>query len=411
MPKYLRLEVLLLLIALTAFGDEWEQLLQKQLEERQHYHQHHQNLDRDCGPNAFSFFDKCFCEPGWEGASPPKEPIEHDFPPHLLKEYECDSIPKRGLHITCTKPILQVADCLCEPNLIDRSFLRDPNWHHPQGFRCQNLCRMNDEVGVIYGDLEKWEQDEAESGIQIQYYKQYLPRLLEPGGRENNHVVLRLDELSGGFEDFKALDGINLGHTIEFGCGPYTQVRNIMERVNVTLESLVLSDPIIDLYKKIEGTTYQNGSFTVNGKAYPVSFNNLTTEEWGKQVRRERSMRQDHNYSTFDTVVFMNALIYSQDAVQLLTTLYDALKPGGLLIFMDRWFENWVTSSTCGAFSFEVNVVQVGKPLIFQFLSRFSDRPFFSLLPTEQMKHSSEVNCGDIVDFEPGMFVAVRKER
>ena len=53
--------------------------------------------------------------------------------------------------------------------------------------------------------------------------------------------------------------------------------------------------------------------------------------------------------------------------------------------------------------------VQVGKPLVFQFLSKFDDQPYFSLEPTLQQKGMSIMHCGKVVDEEPGMYVAVRK--
>jgi hypothetical protein len=188
-------------------------------------------------------------------------------------------------------------------------------------------------------------------------------------------------------------------------------VRNIIERVNVTMKTITLLDPILDLYKEIKGTTYYNGDYVVNQTKYPTTFIQRTIESWGHDMRKERIARRDTSYMTFDTVVFMNAMIYSLEATQLLTTLYESLKPGGLLIFMDRWFENWVTSSTCPLWSFEIMGVQVGKPLVFQFLSKFDHQPYFSLEPTLQQKSMSLVHCGKIVDEEPGMYLAVRKHR
>ena len=130
--------------------------------EREFRYQHHQDLG-DCGVNSFTFFGKCFCEPGWEGQKSLVE-VPHAWPPHLTQHREAQSIPKRGLYINCTVPLMEIGDCPCEPESLDRAFLHDPNWIHPKGFRCQNLCRLNSEVGVIYGDLARWHVDEAENG-------------------------------------------------------------------------------------------------------------------------------------------------------------------------------------------------------------------------------------------------------
>jgi hypothetical protein len=42
---------------------------------------------------------------------------------------------------------------------------------------------------------------------------------------------------------------IYIGKVIELGCGGYTQLKNIMDRVNVTVEEVTLTDPLIFHYK------------------------------------------------------------------------------------------------------------------------------------------------------------------
>jgi hypothetical protein len=158
---------------------------------------------------------------------PPSQVADHSYPHHLLVQSAARSIPKRGPsgYINCSKPLMKIGDCPCELDSIhNRSFLLNSRWIHPMGFRCQNLCRSNSEVGVIHADLERWKANEARNGHQVPYYRKFLPKLLEPNGRQNNHVVERLDEISDGFKSFRALEGLNFGDTIEFACGPYTQV-------------------------------------------------------------------------------------------------------------------------------------------------------------------------------------------
>ena len=52
-------------------------------------------------------------------------------------------------------------------------------------------------------------------------------------------------------------------------------------------------------------------------------------------------------FEQFDTVIVMNVLVYSRNAFEFLETLYRTLKPGGLLIFHDRYFDDPVKSSRC----------------------------------------------------------------
>ena len=205
---------------------------------------------------------------------------------------------------------------------------------------------------------------------------------------------------------------MDLGSVMEFGCGPYTQTRNIMERAtNVSLDKISLLDTLLAYYESIPGCTYHESPFQALGNTYPTTFSNLSIEEWGRRADLERKASDNpESVHKYDTVIFMNVLPYAQNAVEVLTTLHDALKPNGLLIFHDRWYDDPARSSVCSAFDFNQNVLQVAKPLIFHFLSKFTREPYFSLEPTEQQKHSAEWNCHDAsIDEEPGLYVAVRK--
>jgi SAM-dependent methyltransferase len=408
-PHAILLQPLLLVIfipALYSFVSATEQTSQKK--------------EHECGPNALWFLGHCFCEPGWidETHSNPNQyddTIDDEthmhLPAHLAESYDLKSLHTHK-RPKCTKPLLEIGDCVCErdkPN--DRSFLKDPNWMHPEGVRCQSLCHIC-ELGVITSNITQWADLESDTGAQIPYFREWLPPLLKPQNRnDENHIYKRLGETSAGFEGFKALEGRNFGSAIEFACGPYTQTRHIMERVNITLDSIHLSDPIQDQYVTIEGCTYfQKNAFEVNKRKYPTVLHNLATEDWGKWARQERIEKNDPAHLTFDTVIFVNSLPYHKDAVETLTTLFEATKPGGLLIFSDRWYENWISSSTCGAFAFNVNPVQVSKLMIYHFLSKFHGEPFLSFQPTFEQQHASEWHCfGQVVDFEPGMYVAVTK--
>jgi hypothetical protein len=85
------------------------------------------------------------------------------------------------------------------------------------------------------------------------------------------------------------------------------------------VESVYLSDPILDFYKKIPGATYHPGDYEVNGQKYSVIFDNSTVEAWGHRARHARSAAGDMAVQTFDTVVFMNALLYSQNAIHVVS--------------------------------------------------------------------------------------------
>ena len=150
-----------------------------------------------CKKNEVLFLHRCFCEPGWECAS--KDPNVLD----------------------CSIPLYKVGDCECEPNDISRSFLKNISWQHPEGYRCQALCRWNSQLGVPrslpveWHDNQKWKQ--------LPFYQKDLPKT------RNSHLKTRLQEFSDAFEKWHYLNGTHLGKVIEFGAGGYTQTRNILE--------------------------------------------------------------------------------------------------------------------------------------------------------------------------------------
>lgn len=148
-----------------------------------------------CKKNEVLFMHRCFCEPGWENSDP------------------------NGLN--CSVPLLQVGNCECEPNDVERKFLKDLSWQHPLGYRCQALCRWNSQLGMPrslpteWYDNQKWKQ--------LPFYQKDLPKT------RPSHMKERLKEFSDAFSSWGYLNGTNLGRVIEFGAGGYTQTRNILE--------------------------------------------------------------------------------------------------------------------------------------------------------------------------------------
>lgn len=129
-------------------------------------------------------------------------------------------------------------------------------------------------------------------------------------------------------------------------------MRNVMERVNVTVKTATLVDPQINVYKKIIGCSYSSGKLlNLNTTLY-----SKTTED----LNDSGSLASE----SFDTVIHMNVLVYARDAFVYLHTLYRILKPGGLLLFHERYFENHVVSSTCKTAGFDINIIQVSKKLL-----------------------------------------------
>jgi SAM-dependent methyltransferase len=157
-------------------------------------------------------------------------------------------------------------------------------------------------------------------------------------------------------------------------------------------------DTQVDDYRKIESSTYSTGEFVVFEKSYKTVLSNLSAEAFGQTISE----------GAFDTVIMMNVLVYSQDALAFLTTIHKALRPGGMLLFHDRYFPDPVTSSKCKFVGFAMNIIEVNQPVLEHFLSFFSKEPYFSTRQTAGQIHRSKAWC-HWLDDEVGYWVAVRK--
>lgn len=129
----------------------------------------------------------------------------------------------------------------------------------------------------------------------------------------------RSDAHRDGFGNYEALPK-NLGNVVEFGCGPFTQIRNILR--DHAADSITLIDPLAKDYQdKHQHCSYKND--LLDGK--PVIVEAVVIETlFGKTEPQ------------FDTVVFINVLSHCYDANKVLEVVWRSLKPGGTLLFHEH---------------------------------------------------------------------------
>jgi SAM-dependent methyltransferase len=141
----------------------------------------------------------------------------------------------------------------------------------------------------------------------------------------------------GNLQQVKAFDGFkslprSLGRVLEIGAGPYTKIFLMLEEaakqgMPFEIESVSLQDPMVDTYPtEAKHCTYAAGTFCPPGHGCleKMCVSNIPAE--AINVRE-----------AFDTIVLMNVLEHCQDAPAIFNNVYNALKPGGLFVFWDRY--------------------------------------------------------------------------
>lgn len=191
-----------------------------------------------------------------------------------------------------------------------------------------------------------------------------------------------LHQTTGPVSTYRALDSSvflgtdrrhGLGKTLEVGAGPYTQTKAILEFTKMQVESITLAEPNIYRYVSLDNCAYKDGTLL----GHPTILVSAKVEDLGF-------------VETFDTVIHMNVLEHVSDAFEYLTKMYMALKPGGMLIFHERWHtdvEAGVLGDPQGQ-GFQLHPVRVRITVLDHLLSLF-DPLYNTTEPTTLMRHRS----------------------
>ena len=142
-------------------------------------------------------------------------------------------------------------------------------------------------------------------------------------------------------EHWKAFDKLSclkpnfdLGVVIEVGAGPWTQFKGFLNiRPDLTAKEFVVWEPSADRYmKEVSSCSYKTGyslkKWDGSGDhPFPVR----VVSSGGEKLIEPKP---------FDTLISINVIEHVQNVFEYLTGLYVNLKPGGLLIFHDRYYKN-----------------------------------------------------------------------
>ena len=193
----------------------------------------------------------------------------------------------------------------------------------------------------------------------------------------------RADEHAEGYNRFAVLQNVVVwGDVAEFGAGPFTQFRFISKYVNTPSvpTSVVLLEPNGEMYvNTVRLCSYKTGRLA---DKYPVTVVSLPGEGW-------------MFVEQFDTVISINVLEHVIDAYDYLSNLFFALRPGGTIIFHERWHDDPIRNSGFLG-GFNLHPIRVSRDILQHFINQF-ETLYLSTEPTSRMRsyHMTERKLSD----------------
>jgi len=199
---------------------------------------------------------------------------------------------------------------------------------HQQCSHRDDRCFYTSDAGVWAVSHDRWRlAQQAESAAWKE--DNAATRSTQPvGDRVDEHIV--------DFASYEAVGpvGSNLGTFLEIGAGPWTQSKYMIELRQFHVDKYVLLEPnALNYARDTASTVYATGE--VAGQAFK-----------GKTVVLNAGAEHlDLMRGVFDTVLLVNVLEHTQNAIRILRNAYNTLKPGGMLIFNDRWWDLYIPST------------------------------------------------------------------
>jgi SAM-dependent methyltransferase len=173
--------------------------------------------------------------------------------------------------------------------------------------------------GIARVDRARWEE--------AQRYERRTWMELNRGAVEDRNQVH-----AARFAGYEALAGRAFPRAIELGCGPFTNLRHVLEVANVG--EVHLLDPLAKSYLDHPGCRYRGGYLSAEPR-FPGT--RLRTGR-ARSVKLEPCSIEDYRPDgRFDLVVMVNVLEHCQDAEAVLARVDELLVPGGTFVFHDTF--------------------------------------------------------------------------
>jgi SAM-dependent methyltransferase len=233
--------------------------------------------------------------------------------------------------------------------------------------------------GVVRIDRERW------TDAQRYERKTWMELNLRANDDHNREHLAR-------FAGYEALRGARFRRAIELGCGPFTNLRLILDLADV--QEIHLLDPLVRDYVKHPLCRYHGGRFggipgvsgawklmraghlgeIING----VRIGGLR----GRPVTLEASTVEDFETpNRFDLAVMINVIEHCRDLNQIIATIDRILEPGGTFVFNDRGWDPAELERSLDKFYDAGHPLRVGRPVIEEWLASRFDEVFRKDVP------------------------------
>mmetsp|Transcript_21399 Transcript_21399/g.50876 ORF Transcript_21399/g.50876 Transcript_21399/m.50876 type:complete len:413 (-) Transcript_21399:165-1403(-) len=262
----------------------------------------------------------------------------------------------------------------CDPSL--------DTWNNP--FICAYLCYSHQDYGVTVIPKTIWHAAQEQEGA-------VWKKLGGNNDRAGEHITA--------FHKYQDVTNRQLGDVIEVGSGPWTQSRFLFKTVPEvisTVKSFTVYEPGAEFYiDNVRTCAYKDRT--------ALQIPNSPTRDVYKFplhiIGTGGESLLDHP-TQYDTLVSINVIEHVQNAYSYLTGLHRALKPGGLLIYHDRFFDD-PNEGNCVLGVNHYHPIRITRMVLDMFLDQFEEI-FRSTEPTSRMVKSG---CNE----KPVYFIGIKK--
>jgi SAM-dependent methyltransferase len=194
--------------------------------------------------------------------------------------------------------------------------------------------KVDARYGIATVDKSRWEEAQR-------YEKHTWMNLNQSTSTDRN------EDHRKNFDNYKDLEGRIFQRGIELGCGPFTNMRLIIQHCKV--DKIYLLDPLIESYLHHPFCQYKKhrlgGVFNIGaGSGVPKTFQDIRRRYraggWlGKPVQIVSSMIEEYQVQErFNLAVMINVIEHCQNVFTIFQKISDLLLPGGTFVFHDRLY-------------------------------------------------------------------------